>query len=93
MLGAIVLASRESAIKVHTHFSLLAQAIVGLLIARAMTQEFFSNMGQHLPIILLSTGFTLLASTTVGYLLARFRVLPGTTAVWGVSPGQPLQSS
>ncbi|MGO1161859.1 AbrB family transcriptional regulator [Brucella pseudogrignonensis] len=87
MLGAIVLASRESAIKVHTHFSLLAQAIVGLLIARAMTQEFFSNMGQHLPIILLSTGFTLLASTTVGYLLARFRVLPGTTAVWGVSPG------
>lgn len=87
MLGAIVLASRESTIKVHTHFSLLSQAIVGLLIARAMTAEFFSNMGQHLPIILLSTGFTLLASTTVGYTLARFRVLPGTTAVWGVSPG------
>ncbi|MFD1199317.1 AbrB family transcriptional regulator [Brucella gallinifaecis] len=87
MLGAIVLASRESAIKVHTHISLFAQAIVGLLIARAMTQEFFSNLGQHLPIILFSTGFTLLASTTVGYLLARFRVLPGTTAVWGISPG------
>ncbi|MCX2697988.1 MULTISPECIES: AbrB family transcriptional regulator [Ochrobactrum] len=87
MLGAIALASRESAIKVHKHFSLLSQAIVGLLIARAMTAEFFSNMGQHLPIILFSTGFTLLASTTIGYLLARFRVLPGTTAVWGVSPG------
>lgn len=87
MLGAIFLASRESTIKVHKNFSLLAQAIVGLLIARAMTAEFFSNMGQHLPIILFSTGFTLLASTTIGYLLARFRVLPGTTAVWGVSPG------
>ncbi len=92
MLGAIFLASRESTIKVHKNFSLLAQAIVGLLIARAMTAEFFSNMGQHLPIILFSTGFTLLASTTIGYLLARFRVLPGTTAVWGVSPGLRQQS-
>src|SRR5690606_6093623 len=72
MLGAIILASRESTIRVHKNFSLLAQAIVGLLIARAMTAEFFSNMVQHLPIILFSTGFTLLASTTIGYLLARF---------------------
>ncbi|WP_094505309.1 AbrB family transcriptional regulator [Brucella thiophenivorans] len=87
MLGAILLASRESHIRVHKSLSLLSQAIVGLLIARAMTAEFFTNMGQHLPIILLSTGFTLFASTTIGYLLARFRVLPGTTAVWGVSPG------
>ncbi|MBV2144071.1 AbrB family transcriptional regulator [Falsochrobactrum sp. TDYN1] len=87
MLGAILMAARNSTIHVHRNLTLFAQAIIGLLIARAMTAEFFSSMGQHLTIILLSTGFTLLASTSIGYLLARFQILSGTTAVWGISPG------
>ncbi|PWL17138.1 ammonia monooxygenase [Falsochrobactrum shanghaiense] len=87
MLAAILMASRESSIRVHRHLTLLAQAIIGLLIARAMTVEFFASMGQHLPVIFLSTGFTLLASTMIGYFLARFRIVSGTTAVWGISPG------
>ncbi|GAA5541311.1 MULTISPECIES: AbrB family transcriptional regulator [Brucella] len=87
MVGGILMAAGESTVRVHSQLSTLAQAVVGLLIARAITPEFFSNMGRHLPIILVSMLFVLFASTLIGYLLARFRVLPGTTAVWGSSPG------
>ena len=87
MLGAILMAAGESTLRVHRWLSLAAQGVVGCLIARSITAEFFTSMGQHLPVILLSVGYVLFASTFIGYLLARFRILPGTTAVWGSSPG------
>ena len=87
MLGAILMAAGESTLRVHRWLSLGAQGVVGCLIARWITAEFFASMGQHLPVILLSVGFVLFTSTFIGYLLARFRILPGTTAVWGSSPG------
>ncbi|ERM00742.1 ammonia monooxygenase [Brucella intermedia 229E] len=87
MLGAILMAAGESTLRVHRWLSLAAQGVVGCLIARSITAEFFTSMGgQHLPVILLSVGYVLFASTFIGYLLARFRILPGTTAVWGSSP-------
>lgn len=87
MLGAILMAAGESTLRVHRWLSLAAQGVVGCLIARSITAGFFTSMGQHLPVILLSVGYVLFASTFIGYLLARFRILPGTTAVWGSSPG------
>lgn len=87
MLGAILMAAGESTLRVHRFLSLGAQGVVGCLIARSITAEFFTSMGQHLPVILLSVGYVLFTSTLIGYLLARFRILPGTTAVWGSSPG------
>ena len=87
MLGAILMAAGESTLRVHRWLSLAAQGVVGCLIARSITAEFFTSMGQHLPVILLSIGYVLFVSTFIGYLLARFRILPGTTAVWGSSPG------
>ncbi|MBB5702505.1 hypothetical protein FHS76_002389 [Ochrobactrum daejeonense] len=87
MLGAILMTAGETTLRIHHWLSLGAQAVVGSLIARSITAEFFTSMGQHLLVILLSVGFVLLASTLIGYLLARFRILPGTTAVWGSSPG------
>lgn len=87
MLGAILMAAGESTLRVHRWLSLGAQGVVGCLIARSITAEFFTSMGQHLPVILLSIGYVLFTSTLIGYLLARFRILPGTTAVWGSSPG------
>ncbi len=87
MLGAILMAAGESSLRVHRWLSLGAQAVVGCLIARSITSAFFASMGQHLPVILLSVGYVLFASTCIGYLLARFRILPGTTAIWGSSPG------
>ena len=87
MVSAILIAAGETSLRVHRWLSLGAQAVIGCLIARSITAEFFTSIGQHLPVILLSVTYVLLASTLIGYLLARFRILPGTTAVWGTSPG------
>ncbi|WP_343312514.1 AbrB family transcriptional regulator [Brucella sp. BE17] len=87
MVGGILLATGEATIRVHNWLSLGAQAVIGCLIARAITVEFFINMGQHLPVILISMIYVLLVSTLIGYLLAYFRIIPGTTAVWGTSAG------
>ncbi|MGU3401074.1 AbrB family transcriptional regulator [Brucellaceae bacterium D45D] len=87
MIGGILLASGEATVRVHSWLSLGAQAVIGCLIARAITVEFFTNMGQHLPVILISVVYVLSVSTLFGFLLAYFRILPGTTAVWGTSAG------
>ncbi len=60
MLGAILMAAGESTLRVHRWLSLAAQGVVGCLIARSITAEFFTSMGQHLPVILLSVGYVLL---------------------------------
>lgn len=87
MIGGIILASGEATVRVHSWLSFGAQAVIGCLIARAITVEFFTNMGQHLPIILISVAYVISVSTLFGFLLAYFRILPGTTAVWGTSAG------
>lgn len=63
MLGAILMAAGESTLRVHRWLSLAAQGVVGSLIARSITAEFFTSMGQHLPVILLSVGYVLFTST------------------------------
>jgi membrane AbrB-like protein len=44
-------------------------------------------MVQQWPLFLAGVGSVLFISTSLGALLARWKVLPGTTAVWGSAPG------
>src|SRR5262249_35002073 len=42
---------------------------------------------RHWPLFVAVVVALIVASSTLGWLLTRWRVLPGTTAVWGSSPG------
>jgi membrane AbrB-like protein len=66
---------------------LAAQGVVGCMIARSIRPGLLGAAFQHWPLFILSVGAVIGASTVLGWLLMRRRVLPGTTAVWGLAPG------
>ena len=64
-----------------------AQAVVGCLIARSIEPDIFASFLADWPIFVGAVVATLAASSFLGYMVSRWRVLPGTTAVWGSTPG------
>ena len=64
-----------------------AQGLIGCLVARSIGPAILVTMIRQWPVFLAGVCSVLLISTSLGALLARWKVLPGTTAVWGSSPG------
>jgi len=65
----------------------VAQAIVGIVIARGVTGAIVADIASHWALMLGIVATTLAAAAFVGWLLARFGRLEPTTAAWGSSPG------
>ncbi|SCM73709.1 Protein AbrB [uncultured Pleomorphomonas sp.] len=87
MLAAIFLGVNGRAVTVPRPAFMMAQGVVGTLMARAMPPTVLGEVLAAWPVILIGVASVVLTANVIGYGLARFRVLPGTTAVWGASPG------
>ncbi len=64
-----------------------AQAVVGCMVARLIPLSTAREIADAWPLFLVSVASVVAASAFIGWLLARWRVLPGTSAVWGSLPG------
>jgi membrane AbrB-like protein len=64
-----------------------AQAVIGVMIASNMPPSIFSELAAQWPIFALGILATVIASAALGALMVRAQIFPGTTAVWGSSPG------
>jgi uncharacterized protein len=87
MVAGIIVGMNGGSIRVAPLLFLLAQAVMGCMIAGLVTRPVLASFVRQWPIFLIVTLSTLLASSVLGWLLNRRRVLPGTTAIWGVLPG------
>lgn len=87
MVAAIWLASSEARVRVPSVPFLAAQAVVGCLIARGLPASILPELQKDWLLIAAVIVLVVASSTGLGWLLARLQVLPGTTAVWGASPG------
>ncbi|MBS0908540.1 AbrB family transcriptional regulator [Tatumella sp. JGM118] len=87
MFAAIIFAASGQPLALAPRWQRLAQAVVGSMIARAMPSGVFTEMQHHWPLFILSVFSVIIASTLLGGILAKLRVLPGSTALWGSSPG------
>ena len=87
IVAAIFFASRETPVRVPTRAFVFAQAVVGCMIARTMPLALMGEIGRSWPLFVATVGSVLVASVVLGWLMARWRVLPGSTAVWGSFPG------
>lgn len=87
MMAGIVVGVNGGSIRVAPSLFLGAQAIMGCMIAALVTRPVLASFVRQWPIFLGVTLSTILASTAIGWLLNRRRLLPGTTAIWGLSPG------
>ena len=87
MFAAIGFAASGRALKIARPLFSCAQATVGAMIAAAIPASIFHEIARQWPLFVLCVGSVIVASLVLGGLLARFRVLPGSTAIWGSSPG------
>ncbi|MAS14987.1 MAG: ammonia monooxygenase [Nitratireductor sp.] len=87
MLAAVATGAMGARIRVPGLGFASAQTLVGLLIGGSLEPAIIASFADIWPILLLSVLVTVAASSFLGFLVSRWRILPGTTAVWGSAPG------
>ncbi|WP_430911042.1 AbrB family transcriptional regulator [Methylobacterium sp. sgz302541] len=87
MLAAIAFGASGADLRMPRPAFLGAQAIIGCLVAHAVTTDTARMLVTDGPVMLVVVLLTVAAGAVVGLVLTRLRVLPGTTAAWGSSPG------
>jgi uncharacterized protein len=87
MAAAILVAVFEGRLAVPYWPYALAQGLIGCLVARSIGPAILTTMVRQWPVFLAGVCSVLIISTSLGASLARWRILPGTTAVWGSAPG------
>lgn len=87
MIAAILAGTNGATIRVRPPIFMIAQGVVGAMIAAALEPDMFVSFMAQWPLVLGSVFATLAASSFLGWLISRWKILPGTTAVWGSSPG------
>ncbi|MGH6798111.1 MAG: AbrB family transcriptional regulator, partial [Roseiarcus sp.] len=85
--AAIVLSWFEGRVRIPPWAFVIAQGFVGCLVARSITPDIVVTIVRKWPMFLGLIGAVILFAAVLGYVLARWKVLPGTTAVWGSWPG------
>jgi hypothetical protein len=87
MLAGILVENAGAGILVPPLPFRFAQAVVGCMIARVLTGDILHSFLQQWPLFLGISLAVILVSSLLGWVISRFRILPGTTAVWGLLPG------
>ncbi|PFG62032.1 hypothetical protein AXZ77_0596 [Thioclava sp. ES.031] len=87
MAVAIALAASGGAVRLPPLGFIAAQGVVGVMIASKLPASILPEIARDWPIFLAGTLSTVLGASVLGWVMARAGGLPGTTAIWGSSPG------
>jgi hypothetical protein len=87
MLAGIWMGHRGYVLAPSRNLFALAQGIVGCLIARSLQWPMLERLASDWHFFLGITFSVIAASAVLGWFLMRMRILPGSTAVWGLAPG------
>lgn len=87
MAAGIALGVNAATIRASGPAFTFGQAIIGCLIARAIDPQIVGTFLLSWPLFLPVVVSVLAASSFLGWLMSRWSNLPGSTAVWGSSPG------
>ncbi|MGI2031475.1 AbrB family transcriptional regulator [Rhizobium panacihumi] len=87
MATAVLMATLGGGVRIGSRSFTAAQGIVGMMIASNMPPSLFSELQSDWPIFVVGVFSTVAAAAFLGWLMARTKLFPGTTAIWGSSPG------
>ncbi|EKF17423.1 AbrB family transcriptional regulator [Nitratireductor pacificus] len=87
MLAAVAAGAMGAGVRVPAMVFAGAQVTVGMLIGGSLEPAILASFADIWPILLLAVLATVAASSFLGFLVSRWKILPGTTAVWGSAPG------
>lgn len=90
MFTAIFLAVIGGAVDIPRVPFQLAQVVIGCLIAQTITLPTLRQIGTDWPAFAAGVFSVLAVTLFIGWLLTRWRIFPGSTAIWGTSPGGAL---
>ena len=92
MIGAILVETNGGVIRVPALTRLAAQAVIGCMLAGAVTPEIVGTFLKEWPLLIGVVLLIVLASSVIGWIIGKSQIMPGTTAVWGLSPGAATAS-
>lgn len=87
MLAGMLVASSNGTIRVPQHPMIAVQGIIGCLMGRSIPLTFIEDFARAWPLLLMGLVGVIVAASAIGIALTRMQVLPGTTGIWGTSPG------
>jgi hypothetical protein len=87
LVAAIVLSSSGQRLKLPSRPFLVAQGVVGSLIASMVPVTIVGDVLNHWLLFGFGVVSVMAASCLIGWGMTQLQVLPGTTALWGTSPG------
>lgn len=87
MAGAIMVAGTGGNIRLPRPAYTFSQGLIGCMIGHSIPLAVLGEVAADWPIFFSGVLSVIAASTLLGWLLARTSLLPGTTALWGTSPG------
>ena len=87
MLVAVLAGINGATIRMPKPAFKAAQAIIGCLIAANIEPGIIASFADDWLLFLGVVVATVTASSLLGWLISRWKILPGSTAVWGSSPG------
>lgn len=87
MLAAIWVATSQGRIRIAPAPFVAAQGVIGCMIGHTIPLSVLDDLTRHWPLFIFGIVSVVAAASAIGLALARRGVLPGTTAIWGTSPG------
>ena len=87
LVAGIVIASGGGKVRFPVPAFVVAQGIIGCMIARMVPLSILGDILGHWLLFSAGVVSVVVACSLMGWLMTRLRLLPGTTALWGMSPG------
>ncbi|MFO1080107.1 MAG: AbrB family transcriptional regulator [Reyranellaceae bacterium] len=87
LVSAIALASGGLRVRFPLPLFVVAQGTIGCLVAKMVPLTIVGDILDHWLLFSAGVLFVVAASSLLGWSMTRMQVLPGTTALWGTSPG------
>jgi membrane AbrB-like protein len=87
LVAGIVVASGGGKVAFPLPAFVVAQGIIGCMIARMVPLSILGDILSHWVLFTAGVLSVVVACSLMGWLMTRLHLLPGTTALWGMSPG------
>jgi uncharacterized protein len=87
IVAGILVTTNGGQIDIPNRPFVLAQGFVGCMVAKMLPLSIAGELLGRWPVFVAGALSVIVASALLGLLLSRMKVLPGSTAVWGLSPG------
>jgi len=87
MFGGAAFAVNSLSLSVPRWLYLAAQAVIGATVSANITPGIIATLGRDVPLFGIITGAILLGAALLGWVVSRCGLIPGSTALYGISPG------